>query len=303
MKVRKAVIPVAGYATRMLPVTKSFPKCMLPIVDKPAIHYLVEECYMSGIEDILIVCGKDSDVIEDYFDKNYELLEHLKKKRMSSEIEDISNITNMCNIYFHRQKEAKGLGHAVLKAKNFIGDEPFVVLYGDDVIIDTENKGRYATSQLIDTYINDSKCEGVAGLRFVPEDDDMSKYSSVKISSSKINIGSVNSGSLNIYRIDDVIEKPKTEKDVYSRYSIMGRVLLPPDIFDILEVTDYGVGGELQLTDAIKELINRGCMYGVEYSGERYDMGNKFDFIRANIENGLNHQETREKLRKYLLNI
>lgn len=282
--IKKAVIPAAGFATRVLPITKALPKEMLPIVDKPAIAYLVEECYQNGIKDILVISSARSYVTENYFDINSELEEKLISIGRQDIIDSCLRIPDDCHIYFHRQKRALGLGHAVLCAKEFVGDEPFMVLYGDDVI--TGN----ATSELLKAY-EKYNCS-VCGMKYIDHREDMKKYSSL----------AVEEISYNIYRVTDMIEKPQNDRDILSQFSIQGRVLLTPDIFDILENTKEGLGGEIQLTDAIAVLARDSSknLVGVEYTGDKYDIGDKFDIIRANIAFGLKHPDVSDKLERYL---
>ncbi|MBE6740877.1 MAG: UTP--glucose-1-phosphate uridylyltransferase GalU [Ruminococcaceae bacterium] len=282
-KVRKAIIPAAGLGTRVLPASKAVPKEMLNIVDKPAIQYIVEEAFKSGIEEILIITNRGKGAIEDHFDHSFELETKLEA---ASGKEDILASVKQCssfgNIYFIRQKETNGLGHAVLCAKNFVGDEPFAVLYGDDVMIaDTP-----VTKQLIDAYYEHEK--GVVGVKEV-DDESVMKYCSLKVSQ----IGERS------YLCSDMIEKPKKE-EIMSNFSILGRVVLPPIIFQILENTPKGSGGELQLTDAMKTLAQTEGVIAVDYEGKRYDMGNKFGILQANIEVGLNHPEVKDQLKEYL---
>ncbi len=284
MKIRKAVIPAAGLGTRVLPATKSMPKEMFPIVDKPTIQYIVEEAVNAGITDILIITNRGKGLMEDHFDHSPELEAALKKSGNNKMLKEINTIANLANISFIRQKEMKGLGHAVLKAKSFVGDEPFAVLFGDGVIY---NEGTPAIKQLIDAY--GKYGEGVLGIKKVPEKD-IHKYGSLKVE----NIID------NIFKCTDMVEKPKTKNSVLSLYSIIDRVVLPPSIFNILERTKPGIGGEIQLTDAMKEIANTIGMTAVEMEGKRFDMGNKFGVLQANIEVGLVHPETKEQLKYYI---
>lgn len=283
MKIKKAVIPAAGLGTRILPASKACPKEMLPIVDKPAIQYIVEEAVSAGITDILIITNRGKGVIEDHFDHAYELEDTLRKRGKENIADEVARSANLANIFYIRQKETKGLGHAVLCAKEFIGDEPFAVLYGDDVIIGEDP----AIGQLIRAYEKYSK--GVVGIKEVSEEA-IKKYSSLKVKPCEDRI----------FEVSDMIEKPDSPEKVFSLYSILGRCVLTPDIFDILEHTEPGVGGELQLTDAMKTLSKRDGMMGVDFTGKRYDMGNKFGILEANIEVGLNHPETSDELRRYI---
>ncbi|MBS6628011.1 MAG: UTP--glucose-1-phosphate uridylyltransferase [Clostridiales bacterium] len=284
MKVRKAIIPAAGMGTRVLPASKAVPKEMLNIVDKPAIQYIVEEAFRSGIEEVLIITNRGKGAIEDHFDHAYELEDKLKNNPSKKKIyEDVLACASFGNIYFIRQKVTKGLGHAVLCAKNFVGDEPFAVLYGDDVIVDD---GVPVTKQLIDAY--DETGKGVVGVKEVPSDQ-ITKYCSLAVEPLHDNW----------FNCTDMIEKPAPEQ-VMSNYSILGRVVLPPSIFGILENTPLGAGNELQLTDAMRTLAQTEGVTAVDYVGTRYDMGNKFGILQANIEVGLRHPETADQLRAYL---
>ncbi len=286
MKVRKAIIPAAGMGTRVLPASKAVPKEMLNIVDKPAIQYIVEEAFASGIEEILVITNRNKGAIEDHFDHAFELEAKLEGNESKKKIyEDVMACSNFGNIYFLRQKETKGLGHAVLCAKNFIGNEPFAVLYGDDVILSDVP----ATKQLCNAYEKYGK--GVVGVKEVPGLA-ITKYCSLKTEHIEDNC----------YNCTDMIEKPKPE-EIMGNFSIIGRVVLPPEIFDILEETPLGAGNELQLTDAMKTLAQTSGVVAVEYEGKRYDMGNKFGILEANIEVGLKHPETKAELKDYIKKI
>lgn len=283
MRVKKAIIPAAGFGTRVLPATKAIPKEMLPIVDKPAIQYIVEEAAKSGIEDILIIISRGKDAIENHFDRSVELENQLLKSGKEELFEQLRAISDLANITFIRQKEMKGLGHAVYCAKSFVGDEPFAVLYGDDVIMGEDP----ACGQLCRAY--DEFGLGVLGIKEVPASD-ISKYSSLDVSHL----------TGNLYRVTDMIEKPATPAEVKSLFSILGRCVLPPTIFDILENTKPGAGGEIQLTDAMKVLATTEGMTGVDYTGKRYDMGNKLGMLEAIVETGLRHGEIGADFRTYL---
>lgn len=285
--IRKAIIPAAGLGTRVLPASKAVPKEMLTIVDKPAIQYIVEEAVAAGITDILIITNRGKGVIEDHFDHSFEL-ERLLEQRGGKEdvLDELKSVAKMANIYFIRQKEAKGLGHAVLCAKSFVKDEPFAVLYGDDVIINDEKP---VVGQVIDAFEKHRKC--AVGIKEVAPEQ-IVKYSSMKVE----NIEN------NVYAIDDMIEKPALDK-VFSLYSILGRCVLTPDIFDVLETIPNGAGGELQLTDAMAEIARRDGMVGVDFDGIRYDMGNKFGILKANIEVGLKHPEVKDELKEFIKKI
>lgn len=282
-KVTKAVIPAAGLGTRVLPATKAMPKEMLTIVDKPAIQYIVEEAVESGITDILIITNRGKGVIEDHFDRAPELEERLLASGKNDMYDEVVNISKLANIYFVRQKETKGLGHAVNCARSFVGNEPFAVMYGDDVIIGEDP----ACKQLIRTY--EETGLGVLGIKSVPEND-IYKYSSLKVK----NVHD------NIFKCTDMIEKPSTPDKVMSLYSILGRCVLTPDIFDILDNTLPGSGGEIQLTDAMCTLARTKGMMGVDFTGKRYDMGNKLGVMQAAVEVALNHKEIGPSFKKYL---
>ena len=285
MKVRKAVIPAAGLGTRVLPASKAMPKEMLPIVDKPAIQYIVEEAVASGITDILIITSRGKTTVEDHFDRAPELEARLLASGKQSTYDEIVGISKMANITYIRQKETKGLGHAVLCAKTFVGDEPFAVLYGDDVIIGGEKP---ACKELCEAYEKYGK--GVAGIKPVPIDQ-ISKYCSLKVEDMGDEQG--------ILKVTDMVEKPMPTQ-VLSNYSILGRVVLPPQIFPILEKTAPGANGEIQLTDAMKVLSRTEGMVGRQFSGERYDMGNKFGILQAIVQVALEHPEVKDQFRDYL---
>lgn len=282
MKITKAVIPAAGLGTRVLPASKALPKEMLPIVDKPAIQYIVEEAAAAGITDILVITNRGKGVIEDHFDHSLELEAMLQKRGDEKTLKILNDVANLANVYYVRQKETKGLGDAVLKAKDFVGDSPFAVLYGDDVIIGEKP----AVGELCEAYEKYGK--SVVGIKEVP-DELIVKYSSL----------SVKPLDSKTYAVSDMIEKPSIEKKL-SNYAILGRCVLDSEIFGILEHTPLGAGGELQLTDAMRELAVKKGMIGVDFSGTRYDMGNKFGILKANIEVGLKHPETAEQLKNYL---
>lgn len=282
MKIKKAVIPAAGLGTRVLPASKAMPKEMLPIVDTPAIQFIVEEAINSGIEDILIITSRGKTTVEDHFDRSPELEERLYAAGKIKEYEKMLAIASMANIQYVRQKETKGLGHAVYCAKSFVGDEPFAVLYGDDVIIGEKP----ATLQLCEAY--EEYGLGVAGIRRVKMSD-LPKYSSMEVEGI----------TSNYFKITNMIEKPAPGQE-FSNYSILGRCVLPPKIFGILEQTKPGSGGEIQLTDAMLQLALTETMIGVEYEGTRYDMGNKLGYIIANVEVALEHPEIGVEFSKYI---
>lgn len=286
MKITKAVIPAAGLGTRVLPATKNMPKEMFPIVDKPTIQYIVEEAVAAGITDILIITNRGKGLIEDHFDASPELEAQLEKSGKTEFLETVREISNLANITFIRQKEMKGLGHAVLKAKSFVGNEPFAVMYGDGVIVSKTP----AIKQLIDCY--GEYGDGVVGVKLVPEQD-IHKYGSLKVENLHDNV----------FKCTDMKEKPQTKDEVLSLYSILDRCVLPAEIFEILERTKPGAGSEIQLTDAMREIAVTKGMTAVEFEGKRYDMGNKFGILQAQIEVGLEHPETKTQLREYIKEI
>lgn len=282
MNIKKAIIPAAGLGTRVLPASKSMPKEMLPIVDKPAIQYIVEEAVKAGITDILIITNRGKGIIEDHFDHSVELEAMLEKRGNTAMLQTLDDLANLANIYYLRQKVTRGLGDAVLRAKEFVGDEPFAVLYGDDVIIGEVP----AIGELCEAY--DKYGKSVVGIKEV-SDELIVKYSSLKAEP----LEGIH------YAVSDMIEKPSLATK-FSNYSILGRCVLDSRIFDILENTPLGVGGELQLTDAMRVLAVQEGMIGVNFSGIRYDMGNKFGILKANIEVGLSHPEIADTLKEYI---
>ncbi len=281
-KIRKAVIPAAGLGTRVLPATKAMPKEMLPIVDKPAIQYIVEEAVNAGIEEILIITGRGKGIMEDHFDRAPELETALAKPGKEAALAESLGIANLADIFFLRQKETKGLGHAILKARPFTANEPFVVLYGDDVIMGKDP----VAAQLCRAYETYGKC--AVGIKEVLRED-IVKYSSMQLSPL----------AGNCYDITDMIEKPAPGQE-FSLFSILGRCLLTPEIYDILENTKPGAGGEIQLTDAMAVLARKGGMTGVDFTGNRYDMGNKLGIMQAQVETALLHSEIGPAFRDYL---
>ena len=281
-KIRTAVIPAAGLGTRFLPATKAQPKEMLPIVDKPCIQYIIEEAIDSGIEDILIITGRNKRAIEDHFDRAVELELTLKaqgKYDLLGLVQELSRVT----IHYVRQKEPKGLGHAVLCAKHFVGDEPFAVLLGDD-IMDAEVP---VLKQLMDVY---EDCEGsVLGVQEVPKDR-VSSYGVVK----PVAV------TERLWRADDLVEKPSVE-EAPSRLAVLGRYIISPEIFGILEKTEPGRGGEIQLTDALKKLSEREPVYAYEFEGRRYDVGDKQGYLEATVDFALKRPDLRDPFLRYLL--
>lgn len=284
-KVTRAIIPAAGLGTRMLPISHAVPKEMLPIVDLPAIYYLVEEAVASGIREILIITNRDKDCMEDFFDDSPSYEDRLRKAGRNEEADRLRQIARMANIYFIRQKEAKGLGHAVFCARDFVGDNMFTVLYGDDIIFSKTPVCR----QLIDTY--EAYGRAVVGVKPVPVEQ-LARYCSLKIE--KID------GRDDCFFCDDMIEKPKKGQE-FSNYSILGRVLLPPEIFEILKDQAPGAGGEIQLTDAMATLARQSGVTALCFEGERFDMGSKLGFLTANVVRGLCHAEVGEEFRRFLL--
>ena len=290
MKIKKAIIPAAGLGTRVLPASKAVPKEMLNIVDKPAIQYIVEEAVAAGIEDILIITNRGKGVIEDHFDHAFELETKLANNPSKKAIYDeVKAVANLANVYFIRQKVTKGLGHTVLCAKSFVGNEPFAVLYGDDVII-TEAGQPTVTEQLCDAY-EKYGC-GTVGVKEVPRKD-VSKYCSLDVSPIE--------GEDRTMRVHKIIEKP-TEEQIMSCFSILGRVILPPETFGLLEyyLTQIKEGDELFLTDAMNHLAGEGKLTAVDFIGTRYDMGNKLGIMKANCEVALTHKEIGEDFKAYL---
>lgn len=285
MKITKAVIPAAGLGTRVLPASKAIPKEMLPIVDKPAIQYIVEEAVAAGITDILIITGRGKGAIEDHFDRAPELEERLLKGDKTELYNECIRAASLANIQYIRQKETKGLGHAVLCAKSFIGSDPFVVLYGDDVILGETP----ATAELCAVYEQTGRC--VLGVKEVPLSE-MHKYGSIQFSYDE---------AQNMI-VSDMNEKPKPG-EALSSYAILGRVVLTPEIFPVLETTEPGAGGEIQLTDAMKVLAHRNRMAAKAYSGIRYDMGNKLGIIEATLAAGLARDDLSDDLKALLSDI
>jgi len=286
MKVTKAVIPAAGLGTRFLPATKAQPKEMLPIVDKPAIQYIVEEAVASGIEDILIITGRGKRAIEDHFDRAVELELLLEKKGNGRLLEIVREISEMANIHYIRQKEPKGLGHAVHCARKFIGNEPFAVLLGDDIV----RSQTPCLKQLLNIY--EKYGASIIGVQEVSREETQ-RYGIVEVSDADLN---------GVYEIKDLIEKPKPE-EAPSNLAIMGRYVLTPEIFEAIEATPPGTGGEIQLTDALKRLSQTQPLYAYNFEGRRYDVGDKLGFLIATIEFALENEDLREGLREYIKNI
>ncbi len=282
-KVKKAVIPAAGLGTRVLPASKAMPKEMLTIVDKPAIQYIVEEAVNSGIEDILIITNRGKTVIEDHFDRSPELESRLLLSGKEDEYNRVKKIADMANIHYIRQKETKGLGHAVYSAKPFVGNEPFAVLYGDDIII---NDGEPACLQLCKAYNKYNM--GVVGIKKVTDEQILS-YSSLAVEHIE--------GKT--YKVLDMVEKPTPDK-VLSNFSILGRCILDGNIFKLLENLPAGSNGEVQLTDAMAIMARKTGIIGVNYDGIRYDIGNKLEILKAIVELGIKHNEIGESFKAYI---
>lgn len=282
-RIRKAVIPAAGLGTRFLPATKAQPKEMLPIVDKPTIQFIVEEAVASGIEDIIIVTGRNKRAIEDHFDRSVELETFLEKAEKSELLSLVQDISRMADIFYVRQKEALGLGHAIYSARKFIGNEPFAVLLGDDII----RSEVPCLRQMINIY--ERYGASIVGVQEVPLEE-TSKY------------GIVDGESLGerIYRARDLVEKPSPKDAPATRLAIMGRYILNPEIFDILENLKPGKGGEIQLTDGLRELGMLQEIMAYDFDGRRYDVGDKLGFVQATIEYGLLHDDISLELKTYL---
>ena len=283
-KVTKAVIPAAGLGTRMLPISHAVPKEMLPIVDLPAVAYLVEEAAKSGITDILVITNRDKDAIEDFFDYSPEYEAALNAKGKEEDAAALRRFADLANVTFLRQKEAKGLGHAVGRARAFVGDEPFVVLYGDDVIFSRTPVAK----QLIDAY--EKYGRPVVGVKRVAPEQ-LQKYCSLKVSPIE--------GDPAAFFCDDMIEKPKPGEE-FSNLSILGRVLLTPAVFDIIDALPPGAGGEIQLTDAMAKIARGSGVTALAFEGDRYDLGSKVGFLTANVVAGASHPETGEEFRAFL---
>ncbi|MBS5942148.1 MAG: UTP--glucose-1-phosphate uridylyltransferase GalU [Finegoldia magna] len=284
MKVRKAVIPAAGFGTRMLPASKSVPKEMLPIYDKPTLHHIVKEVVDSGITDILIIISKDKGSIEDYFDVNFELEYELNKK--SSEISrEIHELSKMANIYTIRQKKKNGLGDAIKYAESFVGDEPFAILLGDDIIYNTPDE-LPCIKQMVDIY--ETEQSPILGVQEVSWDD-VDKY------------GIVNGvkTSDRITEVESLVEKPSRD-EATTNLAILGRYIVTPDIFPILHETKPGKNNEIQLTDALNKLAEKRKMIAYDFIGKRYDVGNKLGFVKATVDFALNDEKIKDELLEFL---
>lgn len=282
MKVRKAIIPAAGLGTRFLPATKATPKEMIPIVDKPTIQYIVEEAAAAGIEDILIISGRNKRAIEDHFDKSYELEEELRRKSKHEMLSCVEDISNIANIHYIRQKEAKGLGHAIYCAKSFIGDEPFAVLLGDD-IVDSKTP---CIKQLMDVY-NEYRTT-ILGVQKVPLPD-VSKYGII----------AGNQIDEKVYKVKGLVEKPEVDQTP-SNVAILGRYIISPRIFEFLEKATPGKGGEIWLTDALQKLMECEAMYAYDFEGDRFDVGDRIGFLKATVEFALKREDLNTEFTSFL---
>ncbi len=287
-RVKKAVIPAAGLGTRFLPATKALPKEMLPIVDIPTIQYIIEEAVQSGIEEILVITNSNKHCMENHFDKSYELEERLMNSGKTKEVKMIDEIANLANIYYVRQKEPKGLGHAILCAKSFIGNEPFAILLGDDVVVNKESKP--ALKQLIDAY--QGVGASVVGVQTVAENQ-VHKYGIVEPDKRH------KTKDERLVKLSGMVEKPKA-KEAPSNYAVLGRYVLTPEIFQLLETQEIGAGGEIQLTDAICRLLDTQAVYAYDFEGTRYDVGDKFGFIKATIDFALGREDLKDDVGAYI---
>lgn len=282
MNVRKAIIPAAGLGTRFLPATKAQPKEMLPIVDKPTIQYIIEEAVEAGIQDIIVVTGRNKRSIEDHFDRSIELELELEKSNKQEMLDMVREISEMANIHYIRQKEPRGLGHAILAAQHFIGDEPFAVLLGDDVVVSKQP----CLGQMLDIFREYQT--SILGVQTV-EHEVVDKYGI--IAGKQVDD--------RVYKVNDMVEKPSLE-EAPSNVAVLGRYIITPEIFRFLETQDAGKGGEIQLTDALRRLAKEQAMYAYDFKGRRYDVGSKTGFIQANIEFALRREELREDMKEYL---
>jgi UTP--glucose-1-phosphate uridylyltransferase len=282
MGLKKAIIPAAGLGTRFLPATKASPKEMLPIVDKPAIQYVIEEAKSAAIESILIITGRGKEAIENHFDYSYELQNILEERGKKEEVEIVKKIADMADFFYVRQKEAIGLGHAVLCAKNWVSKEPFAVFLGDDIIVSKTP----CIKQMIEVF--EEKKATVLGVVEVDKKD-TSKFGIIK--GKKINDS--------LIEVSDIVEKPEAAK-APSTTAVIGRYILTPQIFNELEKTEPGVGGEIQLTDAIKSLMKKEKVFAYRFKGKRYDIGDKFGFLQATVEIALQRKDLGKEFKKYL---
>ncbi|WP_024832599.1 UTP--glucose-1-phosphate uridylyltransferase GalU [Ruminiclostridium josui] len=282
MKVRKAIIPAAGLGTRFLPATKAQPKEMIPIVDKPTIQYIIEEAVAAGIEDILIISGRNKRAIEDHFDKSYELEEELHRKGKQELLSVVQEISNIANIHYIRQKEAKGLGHAIYCAKSFIGNEPFAVMLGDDIV----DSPVPCIKQLMDVY-NEYRTT-ILGVQKVPLQD-VTKY------------GVIGGTQIDerVYKVKELVEKPEVEQ-APSNIAILGRYIISPRIFEFLQTATPGKNGEIWLTDALQKLMEQEAMYAFDFDGDRYDVGDRIGFLKATVEFALKREELKDDFTAFL---
>lgn len=285
MTVKKAIIPAAGLGTRFLPATKAQPKEMLPIVDKPTIQYIIEEAVASGIEDIIIISGRGKRAIEDHFDKSYELEEKLEQKQDWETLEQVRSISKLANIHYIRQKEPLGLGHAIGCASSFIGNEAFAVLLGDDIVVSEKP----CLKQLID--VHEEHHAAVIGAHSVPWED-VSKYGIIDPENKEEMTGRTSF-------VHDLVEKPDA-KEAPSNLAIMGRYILTPEIFSILQTLEPGKDNEIQLTDALKKLNQTQDVVAYNFEGDRYDVGNKFGFIEATIDFALGRPDLKADVLEYM---
>ncbi|MBP3940548.1 MAG: UTP--glucose-1-phosphate uridylyltransferase GalU [Christensenellaceae bacterium] len=290
MKVKKIVIPAAGLGTRFLPATKAVPKEMLPIVDKPTLQYIIEEAVAAGAESILIITGRDKQSIENHFDISPELEDRLIKSGNEKTAEMVRGIANMTKIFYIRQKETKGLGHAILCAKDFVGNEPFGIMLGDDIVMQQRENASPAIRQLMDAY--EKTGSSIVGVQNVPHEN-VSKYGIVSVAEK--------SGE-RLHKLADMVEKPPVD-EAPSDMAILGRYVVTPAIFTALEETGYGKGGELQLTDALKKLMQKEAIYAYEFEGRRYDVGDKQGYLEATVETALSRPDLREKFAAYIKEI
>ncbi len=282
MKVRRAIIPAAGLGTRFLPATKAQPKEMLPIVDKPTIQYIIEEAVNSGIEDIIVVTGRNKRSIEDHFDRSIELELELERAGKTNMLHMVREISDMANLHYIRQKEPRGLGHAILAASHFIGNEPFAVLLGDDVVVSKKP----CLKQMLEVY--EEYQTSILGVQTVAHEA-VNKY------------GIVDGHMVDdrVYKVDDMVEKPDLD-DAPTDIAVLGRYIITPRIFPLLETQNAGKGGEIQLTDALRRLAKEQPMYAYDFKGHRYDVGTKAGFLQANIEFALRDDTLKNEMREYL---
>ena len=288
MNIKKAVIPAAGLGTRFLPVTKSMPKEMLPIIDTPAIHYVVKEAVEAGLDDIIIVTGRGKRAVEDYFDESPEMEMHLKKNKKDDLLKTIKEISSMANVHYIRQKDPKGLPDAILAAEKHIGDEPFAVLLGDDIILSETP----CTKQLIDVYT--TYHSSVIAVQDVPREK-INRYGAVKATK-------INTSAHELYLVEHIVEKPKIE-EAPSTLAAVGRYVFTPEIFDAMKRTQLGVNNELQIADSINLLCESQKVYACAFKGKRYDIGDKLGYIQAIIDFALKNDELKHGVSAYIKNL